>query len=153
MRGLARHEDPDTSHDAAAQVDASTLMQEIYQVMANYGSAGCISDDVGDALPHHDVQTYTPRFIQMVQRGMIEVTGEKRKGHHNGRMQMVRRVLPKPWIPVEKTRKIVPTLPEDEPGKRVKYFQTQEGLDKFVETLTHWRLKEGLNIRITIEVM
>jgi len=36
----------------------------------------------------------------MINRGMIECTGEKRKGHLNGRMQLVRRVLPPPFIDV-----------------------------------------------------
>ena len=148
-RGLARNTDPDTSHEAADQVDASGLMQEIYAAMSTFGDAGCTADDIEDYLSHLQNWTISPRYKQMVERGMIEVTGEKRVGKSN-RMLMVRRVLKPPF---KAQRKIVPSLPEDEPGKRVKYFQTQEGLDSFVETLKNWTLKPGLNIRITVEVM
>jgi len=99
VTGLARRDDPDTSHEAAALVDASKLMKEIYFAMLPFGERGCISDDVSDALPHLENQTFTPRFIQMIQRGYIEKTGEKRLGHHNNRKQEVRRVLPPPFNP------------------------------------------------------
>jgi hypothetical protein len=98
LRGLARNTDPETSHTAGKSVDAGRLMQRIYKVMARFGDEGCISDDVGHALPDLGVQTYTPRFKQMIDKGMIELTGEKRKGDAN-RMQLVRRVLPPPFTP------------------------------------------------------
>ena len=99
VTGLARRDDPETSHEAAALVDASGLMREIYFAMLQFGENGCISDDVSDALPHLENQTFTPRFIQMIQRGYIEKTGEKRRGSHNGRMQDVRRVCFPPFSP------------------------------------------------------
>jgi hypothetical protein len=99
VTGLARREDPDTSHEAAALVDATGLMREIYFAMLPFGAKGCTSDEVGDALPHLENQTFTPRFIQMIKRGYIELTGEKRVGHHNNRMQQVRRVLEPPFSP------------------------------------------------------
>lgn len=104
LHGLARNEDPETSHEAAALVDASKLIREIWEAMATFGDAGCIGDDIEKLLPHHTGQTLSPRYIQMVERGMIEVLEEKRKSPSSGRNQMVRRVLPEPHIPVEFAR-------------------------------------------------
>jgi hypothetical protein len=97
--GLARRDDPDTSKEAAALVDATGLMREIYFAMLPFGWRGCNSDEVSDALPHLENQTFTPRFKQMIDRGYIEKTGEKRIGHHNNRKQDVRRVLHPPFSP------------------------------------------------------
>ena len=98
--GLARQTDPDTSHDAAQSVDATKLMDKIYWMMVAYGENGCIADDVVRDMPEvaSGWNTITPRFRQMVDRGMIECTGEKRKGD-SSRMQLVRRALPQPFVP------------------------------------------------------
>lgn len=110
--GLWRHTDPDTSKDAALSVDAAKLMDRIYAAMKLFGDAGCIADDVERALPDVVSHSITPRFRQMLDRGMIEYTGEKRTGKC-GRKQMVRRVLPPPFqkpAPTTTKRKMV--LPE-----------------------------------------
>jgi len=98
---LARDTDPATSHAAAESVDALGLCLKVYGVMAEWGSNGCIADDVGEALPDILSHSLTPRYKQMVEMGMIEVTGEQRKGH-SGRYQQVRRTLPPPFIPQSK---------------------------------------------------
>jgi hypothetical protein len=99
--GLARNIDPDTSHAAARSVDSGAIIRLVYRAMMLHGSGGCIADDVGYALPNIGIQTYTPRFAQMVDRGMIETTGKRRKSLITGRYQNVRRVLPPPFIPLE----------------------------------------------------
>lgn len=99
-KGLARSADPNTSKKAADVVKVPKLIQQIYDVMILAGDYGCTSDDVGDALPHLGVQTYSPRFKQMVNLGMIEVTDETRTGRA-GVQQDVRRALLPPFIPVE----------------------------------------------------
>jgi hypothetical protein len=105
VKGLARNDDPDTSHEAAESVDASKLMGLIYEVIDLFGEEGCTSDEVMEEfdamLPARGVQTISPRFKQMVDRGMIEVLDEKRKGSRCGRMQQVRRTLPPPFIPIK----------------------------------------------------
>ena len=155
----ARTTDPETSHIAAAMVDMAHGVQDTYWAMYKFGREGCIADDVELALDLRSGSN-NPRYKPMIRLGMIEIvmdqeTGKpmKRKGPICGRLQIVRRVLSPPFMAVEKKRKIVPSLPVDEPGKRVKYFQTQEGLDWFVKKLGEWKLKPGLNIRITIEVV
>jgi hypothetical protein len=97
-QALARDTDPDTSH--AAAVDAQGLCEIIYKVIAGYKD-GCISDDVEAALPHILSHSLTPRYRQMIDAGMLEVTGEKRKGD-SGHHQQVRRVLPPPFQPPAK---------------------------------------------------
>lgn len=102
-KGLARNEDPGTSHEAAEQVDASKLMERIYDVMLTFGERGCIGDEVDDLMPDVVPQSITPRYATMVNLGMIEVTGEKRLGHKCKRNQMVRRCVPRgSWMPVSR---------------------------------------------------
>ena len=100
MQGLSRSTDPHTSKEAG-KFDPSSLMMEIYEVMERYGDYGCISSDVEIHLPHYSQRTITPRFAQMIDAGMIEYTGETRLGDA-GRSQMVRRILPPPFV--RKTR-------------------------------------------------
>lgn len=98
VTGLAREDDPDTSQEAAALVDASKLFRAIYRVMLLFGEGGCTTDQVADALPDIPIQSITPRFVQMEKLGYIERTGDKRMGNH-GRLQEVKRVLHPPFIP------------------------------------------------------
>ena len=107
VTGLARADDPDTSKEAAALVDASKLMKEVYYAMVPFGEYGCIGDDLKDALPHLEFQVISPRFVQMIKRGYIEKTGEKRIGHHSNRRQEVRRVLHPPFHPPPPTLALV----------------------------------------------
>jgi len=104
IHGLSRNIDPDTSHAAGKSTDATKLMQLIYDEMCKYGWSGCISDDLRYSKIRKFHQSITPRFRQMIDRGMIELTGEKRKGL-SGRQQQVRRVLSPPFIKVERKAK------------------------------------------------
>lgn len=94
--GLTRGTDPYTSHLAGSKVNAHQLMEAIYTVMAPYGQHGCTSDEVEIMLPHIHLNSITPRFKQMLDAGMIELTGQTRKAR-TGRLQLVRRVLPPPF--------------------------------------------------------
>jgi len=96
VEGLAKQTDPETSHAAAASMDASSLMLLVYETMSYYGDRGCIGDDIENDLSDITYRTVSPRFKQMVNAGMIEETGEKRMGVA-GRLQNVRRVLPPPF--------------------------------------------------------
>ena len=98
-QALARNTDPDTSHAAAASIDALRLCLKVYEVMVRYGPDGCIADDVGNSLPQIKSNSLTPRYRQMIDAGMIEVTGERRQGNSR-RYQQVRRILPPPFIPI-----------------------------------------------------
>jgi len=96
--GLTRGTDPYTSHLAGSKVNAHQLMEAIYTVMTPYSQHGCTSDEVEIMLPHILSHSITPRFKQMLDAGMIELTGQTKKAR-TGRQQLVRRVLPPPFYP------------------------------------------------------
>ena len=98
IHGLARRDDPETSHEAAESVDATKLIDRIYQAMLRYGDHGCIAEDIERDLADVISHSITPRFRQMLDRGMIEYTGEKRMATSK-RMQLVRRCLHEPFQP------------------------------------------------------
>jgi hypothetical protein len=97
LSGLARNNDPDTSHEAAEKLDASRLCGTIYGIVAKYGERGCIGEEVIQALPHIRPQSVSPRFAQMIDMGMLERTGERRVAS-SGYFQIVRRVKLPPFI-------------------------------------------------------
>lgn len=88
---MVRASDPITSYEAAVAVDATKLEQLVYEVIAKCPN-GCIADDVEAALPHIKANSITPRFSQLIRKGFIEDTGEKRKGN-SGRNQRVLKVV------------------------------------------------------------
>jgi hypothetical protein len=110
--GLARSDDNSTSQEGAEAVNASAVTIEVYNAIASFGDRGCIGDDLKELLPHIEYQTISPRYIQMVRRGMIEVLDETRRGHLHNCNQVVRRALPRPWKPVSVAKK---QQPADDP--------------------------------------
>ena len=56
---LARSHDPATSHDAAESITASHMEQVVLEKIEDFGSDGCISDQVLAALPHYGYSTVT----------------------------------------------------------------------------------------------
>jgi hypothetical protein len=90
-RKLARREDPETSHAAAEALDSAAKEKLAFDAVAKFGTRGCIQDEVLALFPAHMYNTITPRFKALVEKGLIEATGERRKGR-SGKMQMVRRV-------------------------------------------------------------
>ena len=97
ISGLVRNNDPETSHQAADKLDASSLCGIIYEVIAKYGDRGCIGEQVIQALPHLRPQSISPRFCQMIDMGMLEDTMERRVAG-SGYLQIVRRVKLPPFI-------------------------------------------------------
>jgi len=88
---MVRRKDPDTSRKAAKQVDSASLERMVYEAIRLHPN-GCISDDVCAAIPGHGVQTVSPRYAQLLRKGFIEDTGERRLGKL-GRWQRVMRVI------------------------------------------------------------
>ena len=88
---MVRTTDPITSYEAAVVVDSTKLEQLVYEAIAKHPD-GCIADDVEAALPHIRSHSITPRFAQLIRKGLIEDTGDKRKGN-SGRYQRVVRVI------------------------------------------------------------
>ena len=85
---LVRRDDPATSHDAAESIDATAMESVVADAIWEFGAAGCISDEVQDALPHHRYSTITARYKQLKEKGLIKVDDRKRRGK-SGRGQLV----------------------------------------------------------------
>ena len=88
---MVRATDPITSIEAAQQVDSTKLESMVYEVIAKHPN-GCTSDEIMAHFPNHGIQTITPRFAPLIRKGLVEDTGEKRKGK-SGRSQRVLRVV------------------------------------------------------------
>ena len=88
---LVRSNDPETSVEAACGIDTTDLERKVYEVVASFGRNGCIANDVEARLLSHASHTITPRFRPLLNKGLIEETGEKRVGIY-GRNQRVVRV-------------------------------------------------------------
>ncbi len=88
---MVRVSDPDTSIEAAEKIDSTKLEQMVYEVIAKYPK-GCIADNIQKHFPNHGVQTISPRYAPLIRKGLIEDTGERRKGS-SGRSQRVLKVI------------------------------------------------------------
>ena len=77
---LVRKKDPDTSHQAAKNVNTTVLEELVYNAIKSFGSRGCISDDVRAMFPSHPYSSVTARYKALMQKQLIEDTGERRAG-------------------------------------------------------------------------
>jgi DNA-binding MarR family transcriptional regulator len=94
-RGAHRHEDPDTSVDAANSVDATALEAEVLTAFrAHTAGFGLTSEDVAQHL-RMELGSVTPRFRPLEAKGYIYRTTERRPGK-SGRNRIVWKLVPKP---------------------------------------------------------
>lgn len=91
---LHRRGGPDTSRAAAYSVDTTHLEGLVYQAIASYGDAGCISDEVRERFSHFPYSSVTARYKALMDKGLIEDTGIRRAGR-SGRGQRVLRIARK----------------------------------------------------------
>jgi hypothetical protein len=89
-RKLVRREGTDTSVDAACKVNTNVLEKLVYSEIKSHGETGCISDDVRGAFPHLPYSSVTARYKALIDKNLIEDTGERRQGN-SGRSQRVLR--------------------------------------------------------------
>jgi len=85
---LVRRDDPSTSHDAAASIDATHMEQVVLDAIWAFGAAGAIADQVCNALPQHRYNSITLRFKALKEKGLVKIDHRKRKGG-SGRGQLV----------------------------------------------------------------
>ena len=90
-RGLSRNTDPETSKEAAQSVNVTNLEQIVLDVIKRYPN-GCISQDVESELAQYRSSSITPRYNQLIKKGLVIDTGEKRPGF-SGRNQRVMRAV------------------------------------------------------------
>ena len=88
---MVRASDPITSYEAAVLVDATHLEQLVYETIAKYPN-GCIADQVEADLSHIKANSISPRFSQLIRKGFVEDTGEKRQAA-SGRFQRVMKAV------------------------------------------------------------
>lgn len=87
--GAARHEDPGTSKEAAAKLDASGLLQLVLEHLQACGERGATSEEVANAVGV-DLQSISPRFAQLQRAGKIWKDGTKRPGSSGRKRQVWR---------------------------------------------------------------
>ena len=87
---LALKYDPQTSKDAAQEVDSTKLEQIVYEAIKSFPD-GCISDEVLEALPEHRYSSITPRYRALLNKGYIEITGTK--DGRSGKKQRVMKAI------------------------------------------------------------
>lgn len=92
--GMARRTDPETSHDAAKSINTTRLEAEVLAAIRTFGDKGCIADEIEARLPHLQWCTLTPRFKPLLEKGLIEDTGDKRTGMSKRAQRVVRAVAP-----------------------------------------------------------
>ena len=88
---MVRSSDPITSYESAVLVNSTQLEQLVYEAIAKYPN-GCIADQIEADLSHIKANSITPRFSQLIRKGFIEDTGEKRQAA-SGRFQRVMKVV------------------------------------------------------------
>lgn len=89
--GGFRKDDPDTSVEAAVSIHTQPLEQTVLAALKSFPE-GATADEVSAKIPHIPMNTVTPRFAALIRKGLIEDTGQRKKGN-SGRFQRVLRVL------------------------------------------------------------
>lgn len=90
----ARSTDPDTSHEAARSMEprgpSELVRRRVYDVIKSFGPAGCISDEVLACAELADLNygTITPRYRQLINKGLVRDTGNRKPGV-SGRSQRI----------------------------------------------------------------
>jgi len=87
--GGARHDDPDTSHDAAESIDATALEAKVLGFIIQMGRRGATQDDLTEIMDEWGVQTITPRIHPLLVKGRVFDLGERRVGKSRRRQRVV----------------------------------------------------------------
>lgn len=90
---LVRRQDPDTSYESAAKVDSAGLEAMVYAAISTFRN-GCTSDELR-ALPMFAGKPYssvTARYKALMDKCLIEDTGERRAGNAGRPMRVMRKV-------------------------------------------------------------
>lgn len=92
---LVRRNDPSTSYEAAQSIDPTRMQHIVLTAIKTLGP--CIHDEVWQWVQRNYTHitsnsSVSSRFNELQKKGMIELTGEKRKGR-SGRQQREWRVI------------------------------------------------------------
>ena len=83
---LARSTDPETSHDAAASIDANRLELIVLEEFKG-AKKGLTAEELSKRLPGLPLNTITPRIAPLVRKGYLIPTGRRKAS--SGRFQRV----------------------------------------------------------------
>jgi hypothetical protein len=86
---LYRREGPDTSREAAEQIDSTRLERMVRDTILSFGKRGCISDEVRERNPGHPYSSITARYKALMDKGFIIDTGERRIGKSGRNMRVM----------------------------------------------------------------
>lgn len=75
--GAARHDDPETSHDAAHSVNATALEKECWEALVKFGDL--TTEEIALRLGR-PLQTVTPRLVPLERKGRVARTPLRRPG-------------------------------------------------------------------------
>ena len=89
---LSRRDSPDTSVFAAHSVDTTKLEKMVYESIKKFGESGCISDQLLSIYSQFPYSSITARYRALIDKGLVEDTGERRTGR-SGRKQRVMRAV------------------------------------------------------------
>lgn len=92
----ARASDPSTSHEAAALVEANRLERVVLDYLRVYGPM-TMYELAG--LSKVEIQTITPRFHPLQEKGLIHDTGQKKK-NPSGKRAIIWSLGPDPLGPL-----------------------------------------------------
>ena len=85
---LHRKDADTTSIESAEKVKVNRLEKIVYEVIDNFGTSGCIQDDVLRELHDYPYSTVTARFKALEEKNMIVRCEHTRKGKR-GRKQRI----------------------------------------------------------------
>lgn len=102
---LVRNNAPSTSIEAACQVNTTKLEKLVYESILKFGERGCIAHDVETMHADKAPESIHARFSTLFQKGLIEYTGEKRKGKYTRMQRVARAIVGGPISPVPKRTK------------------------------------------------
>ena len=78
-----------TSKESTKEMDVTRMEKIVYDVIDNYGTSGCIQDDVLRDLDSYSYSTVTARFKALEEKHMSVRCEHTRKGKSGSRQSMM----------------------------------------------------------------
>lgn len=85
---MVRTTDPDTSVDAAINLDVTKLEKIVLDAIAMFGRFGATMDEIDQFLSIR-TSSITPRFKPLIDKGLVTVDGRTKKGLYSNRQQRI----------------------------------------------------------------
>lgn len=92
---LHRSTDCETSREAAESIDTSRMEALVYDIVLASGNYGTTLDEVTQKMQKYgdfESSSISPRIAPLIRKGLLEKTGDKRKGKRGRNQQVVRAV-------------------------------------------------------------